>query len=150
MPMGSRVIASLLARSRSMTRLLPTSLILPGFSNLDHPVNGGNVIDNRFDWSFVRLLTPTGAFEIDSGWIHRNWPTAQTSGLDTTDVGIKTEIFLTISTRRWSRRGWRGVLGDPGRPVSALTDPTRSSRAYSSEKALVIYPTPLHGCAPSQ
>ena len=67
--------------------------ILPGFSSLDHPVNGGNVIDNRFDWSFVRLLTPTVAFEIDSGWIHRNWPTAQTSGFDTTDVGIKTEIF---------------------------------------------------------
>ena len=26
--------------------------ILPGFSSLDHPINGGNIIDNRFDWSF--------------------------------------------------------------------------------------------------
>jgi hypothetical protein len=35
--------------------LLPA--ILPGFSSLDHPAESGNVIDNRFDWSFVRLLT---------------------------------------------------------------------------------------------
>jgi len=67
--------------------------ILPGFSSLDHPAAGGNVIDNRINWSFVRLLTPTLQVSIDSGWIHRNWPTAQTSGFDTTDIGIKGEIF---------------------------------------------------------
>ena len=67
--------------------------ILPGFSSLDHPAAGGNVIDNRINWSFVQLLTPTLQVSIDSGWIHRNWPTAQTSGFDTTDIGIKGEIF---------------------------------------------------------
>ena len=67
--------------------------ILPAYSNLDHPAEGGNGVDNRINWSFVRLLTPTVAFSVDSGWIHRSWPTAQTSGFDTTDIGIKGEIF---------------------------------------------------------
>jgi hypothetical protein len=67
--------------------------ILPGFSSLEQPAEGGSVADNRINWSFVRLLTPTLQVSIDSGWIHRNWPTAQTSGFDTTAVGIKGEIF---------------------------------------------------------
>lgn len=88
--------------------------ILPGFSSLDHPVNGGNVIDNRFDWSFVRLLTPTVAFEVDSGWIHRNWPTAQTSGFDTTDVGIKTEIFRNNQHEALASAGLAWGIGRSG------------------------------------
>jgi hypothetical protein len=32
--------------------------ILPNFSTLNSPVEGGNATDNRFDWSFTRLLTP--------------------------------------------------------------------------------------------
>jgi hypothetical protein len=67
--------------------------ILPGFSGLDHPTVGGNAIDNRINWSFVRLLTPTLQVSVDSGWSHRSWPGAQTSGLDTTDIGVKSEIF---------------------------------------------------------
>jgi hypothetical protein len=67
--------------------------ILPGFSTLKHPRQGGNVDDNRFNWSFDRLLTPTVAVTFDGGWINRNWSTAQSSGLDTTNVGIKTEVF---------------------------------------------------------
>jgi len=67
--------------------------ILSGYSGFDHPVEGGNAVDNRINWSFVRLLTPTLQVSIDSGWIHRSWPTAQTSGFDTTDIGIKSEIF---------------------------------------------------------
>lgn len=67
--------------------------IVPNFSSLNHPVGGGNVIDNRFNWSFARLLTPTLQIEIDSGWTQRAWPTARASGFETTDVGIKGEIF---------------------------------------------------------
>ena len=67
--------------------------IVPNFSTLTHPVEGGNAVDNRFDWSFTRLLTPVLQVQLDSAWIHRNWPTPRTSGFDTTDVGIKSEIY---------------------------------------------------------
>lgn len=67
--------------------------ILPGFSSLDHPAVGGNAIDNRINWSFVRLLTPTVQISVDSGWIYRSWPGAQASGFDTTVLGVKSEIF---------------------------------------------------------
>jgi hypothetical protein len=93
--------------------------ILPGFSSLDHSTVGGNAIDNRINWSFVRLLTPTLAVSVDSGWIHRSWPGAQASGFDSADVGVKSEIFRNnehealVSARRGlghrtlgCHRGW--------------------------------------------
>jgi hypothetical protein len=67
--------------------------IVPQFSILDHPAEGGSVVDNQLSWSFVRLLTPTLQASVDSGWIHRSWPTARASGFDATDIGIKGEIF---------------------------------------------------------
>src|SRR4029077_16015087 len=67
--------------------------ILPNFSTLNGPVERGSATENRFEWSFTRLLTPFLQAQVDSGWIHRNWPTARTSGFDTTDVGIKSEIY---------------------------------------------------------
>jgi hypothetical protein len=66
---------------------------VPHFSTLNQPVEGGNATANRFDWAFTRLLTPVLQVQADSGWIHRNWPTARTSGFATTDVGIKSEIY---------------------------------------------------------
>jgi hypothetical protein len=74
--------------------------IVPNFSTLNHPVEGGNAIDNRFDWSFTWLLTPVLQVQVDSAWIHRNWPTPRTSGFDTTDVGIKSEIYRFIGACR--------------------------------------------------
>jgi hypothetical protein len=62
--------------------------IVPNFSALNQPAEGGNATDNRFDLAFTRLLTPVLQVQVDSGWIHRNWPTARTSGFATTDVGI--------------------------------------------------------------
>jgi len=38
-----------------------------------------------------RLLTPTLAVTLDSGWIHQNWPVGHTSGFEATDVGLKYE-----------------------------------------------------------
>src|SRR5580704_1945407 len=111
--------------------------ILPGYSGLDHPAEGGNVLDNRINWSFVRLLTPTLQVSIDSGWIHRNWPTTQTSGFDTTDIGIKSEISETMSTKPSCRRAWPGALGIRVPQGSLLTSPIPFSRDYSSARALV-------------
>jgi hypothetical protein len=67
--------------------------IIPDFSTLKGPVEGGNATEDRFDWSFTRMLTPFLQVQVDSGWIRQNWPTARTTGFATTDVGIKSEIY---------------------------------------------------------
>jgi hypothetical protein len=67
--------------------------IVPNFSTLNRPAEGANAIDNRSDWSFTRLLTPVLQVQVDGAWIRRNWPTGQTSGFATTDVGVKSEIY---------------------------------------------------------
>jgi hypothetical protein len=67
--------------------------IVPNFSSAKHPGEGGDVVDNSFNWSFFRLLTKTLGVGIDSGWIHRNWGTSQQSGFDTTNLTIKGEVY---------------------------------------------------------
>jgi hypothetical protein len=63
--------------------------IVPNFSSFKRPNEGGNVVDNRFDWAFFRLLTPTLEVGIDGGWVHRNWGNSQRSGFDVTNLSIK-------------------------------------------------------------
>src|SRR5262249_41504712 len=67
--------------------------IVPNFAGLKRPVDGGNVVDNRFDWSFFRLLTPTLGFDVDSAWVHRNWGNALRSGSDVTSLGLKGLVY---------------------------------------------------------
>jgi hypothetical protein len=66
--------------------------IVPNFSNLDHPAGGGDALDNRINWSFTRLLTPTVGFVLDSSWINRNWGASKRSGFDVTSLGVKWEV----------------------------------------------------------
>jgi hypothetical protein len=66
---------------------------LPNFSNLGHPADGGSVTDNRINWSFSRLLTPTVALVVDNSWIHRDWVASQRSGFDVTNLGVKWEVY---------------------------------------------------------
>jgi hypothetical protein len=105
--------------------------IVPHFSTLNQPVEGGNATANRFDWAFTRLLTPVLQVQADSGWIHRNWPTARTSGFATTDVGIKSEIYrdnqheMLVSTGiLWGigqeARNYDSATGGTSRPGSVL------------------------------
>src|SRR3984893_4175737 len=54
---------------------------------------GGDVTDNRINWSFTRLLTPTVGVVIDSSWIARNWGVSKRSGFDVTSVGLKWEVY---------------------------------------------------------
>jgi hypothetical protein len=68
-------------------------LILPAVSSLKHPGEGVDVTDNLISGTFSRLLTSTVAFEIESGWMHRNWGTAQRWGLDTTTLGLKGLLY---------------------------------------------------------
>jgi hypothetical protein len=67
--------------------------ILPNFSQLNHPDGGGNVTDNRINWFFTRLLTPTVGIVIDNSWIARNWGVTKRAGFDVTNVGIKWEVY---------------------------------------------------------
>ena len=67
--------------------------VLPLYSAGKYAAPGGNVAANRINWAFDRLLTPTLAVTYDSGWIHQNWPTGKTSGLDTTTIGLKYEAY---------------------------------------------------------
>jgi hypothetical protein len=68
-------------------------LVLPAVTPLEHPGKGTDVTDNRIGWSFTRLLTSTLSIGVDSGWIHRNWGVASTSGFDTTMLTLKSLLY---------------------------------------------------------
>ena len=67
--------------------------VLPLFSSSKHLGPRSDVTDNSLSWSFFRLLTPTLGVGIDSGWIHRDWGSFQRSGFDTTNIGVKGEVY---------------------------------------------------------
>jgi hypothetical protein len=67
--------------------------IVPNFASSKHPGEGGDVVDNRYSWSFFRLLTKTVGIGVDSGWVHRNWDVTSRYGFDTTNLTIKGEVY---------------------------------------------------------
>ena len=67
--------------------------IVPNFSYWNHPDGGGDVTDNRINWSFTRLLTPKVGVVIDNSWITRNWGVTQRSGFGVTSIGVKWEVY---------------------------------------------------------
>jgi len=68
--------------------------IVPDFSSFKRPNEGGrNVLDNRFDWAFFRLLTPTLGVGIEGAWVHRNWGDSLRSGSDVTTLNVKGEVY---------------------------------------------------------
>jgi hypothetical protein len=69
--------------------------IVPLFSTFKHPaeIGDGYVVDNSFNWSIFRLLTPKLGVGVDSGWIRRNWSGAHRSGFDITSVDLKGEVY---------------------------------------------------------
>jgi hypothetical protein len=97
--------------------------VLPNFSTLNQPVEGARAVDNRFDWSFTRLLTPVLQVQVDSGWIHRNWPTARTSGFATTDVGIKSEIYRNNQHEMLVSAGVAWGIGHSGAQAVGADEP---------------------------
>jgi hypothetical protein len=66
---------------------------VPNFSYWNHPDGGGDVTDNRLNYSFTRLLTPKIGVFVDNSWIARNWGVSQRFGFDTTNIGIKWEVY---------------------------------------------------------
>src|SRR3984893_2415457 len=67
--------------------------IVPNFSSSMHPDGGGDVTDNRINWSFTPLPTPTVGVVSDNSWIARNWGVSKRSGFDVTSVGLKWEVY---------------------------------------------------------
>jgi hypothetical protein len=97
--------------------------IVPNFSTLNQLVEGGRAVESRFDWSFTRLLTPVLQFQVDSAWIHRNRPTARTSGFDTTDVGIKSEIYRNNQHEMLVSAGILWGIGHSGSQAVGADEP---------------------------
>jgi hypothetical protein len=123
--------------------------IVPNFSTLNGPVEGGNATDNRFEWSFTRLLTPYLQAQVDSGWIHRNWPTARTSGFDTTDVGIKSEIYRNNQHEMLVSAGLLWGIGHSGAQAVGADEPNAIQPECFSAKGLATYLMASRGCDPS-
>jgi hypothetical protein len=69
--------------------------ILPLYSTFKHPavIGDGDVVENGFDWSLFRLLTPKLGIGVDSSWGHRNWGVGRRSGFDITSVDLKGEVY---------------------------------------------------------
>jgi len=67
--------------------------IVPVYSHSALTAQDSNIVENRLNWSFARLLTPTLAVTADSGWLRQNWSIGHTSGSDKTDVGLKYEAY---------------------------------------------------------
>jgi hypothetical protein len=124
--------------------------ILPNFSTLNQSVEGGRAVDDRFDWSLTRLLTPVLQMQVDSGWIHRDWSTARTSGFATTDVGIKSEIYRDNQHEMLVSAGVLWGIGHSARKPLAPTSRIRFGPAFFSARVLAMCLTDWPGCDPSQ
>ena len=112
--------------------------VLPNFSMLNQPVEGGNAVNNRINWSFVRLLTPTLQVSINSGWINQSWPTARASGFDTTDIGIKGEIFRNNEHEALVSAGVAWGIGHSGAAEVGADEPNSIQPGFSLARASVI------------
>ena len=97
--------------------------ILPFYTNLAFPAEGGNVVQNVVDWSFARLLTPTLAITYDSGWIHQNFPVGHASGFATTDVGLKYEAYRNNQHETLVSVGLAWGIGHSGAQAVGADEP---------------------------
>jgi hypothetical protein len=98
-------------------------LIIPDFSSLKHPDDTTDVTDNRIAWSFSRLLTPTLAFEIDSGWINRNWGISRRWGFDTTTLGLKSLLYKNDANEAMISGGVGWGIGGSGSQAVGANEP---------------------------
>jgi hypothetical protein len=121
-------------------------VILPLYSGINYPAPGGNVAENRITWAFDRLLTPTLAVTYDSGWIHQNWPTGKTSGLDTTNIGLKYETYRDNRHEALVSVGVAWGIGQSGAQAVGADEPNTISRASFSARASATCPIGSPGC----
>src|SRR5262245_48932271 len=97
--------------------------ILPNFSIFKRPSEGGNVVDNRFDWAFFRLLTPTLGVGIDGAGVHRGWGDALRSGFDVTSLTVKWEVYRNDLHETLVSAGFGWGIGHSGAQGIAANAP---------------------------
>jgi len=68
-------------------------LIFPAVSNLKRPAEGADITDKGIGLFFSRLLTPSVAFEVETGWTRRSRGPAERSGFDTTSLSLKGLLY---------------------------------------------------------
>ena len=78
--------------------------ILPGYSGLYHPAEGGNILDNRINWSFVRLLTPTCKFQSTAAGYTATGPLRRPLGSTRQTSELRARFSETMSTKLSFRR----------------------------------------------
>jgi hypothetical protein len=98
--------------------------IVPDFAYLEHLSQGSNINEDRIEWSFARLLTPTLAVTLDSGWLHQNWSLGHTSGFETTDVGLKYEAYRNNQHETLVSVGIAWGIGHSGAQAVAADEPS--------------------------
>jgi hypothetical protein len=123
--------------------------ILPYYTHLEYTTLGSTVVENRFDWTFARLLTPTLAVTLDSGWIHQNWPVGHTSGFATTDVGLKYEAYRDNQHEALVSVGIAWGIGRTGAQRVGADEPNTVQPGIFFGKGLGDFPIRSRGSAPS-
>src|SRR5271168_304164 len=62
-------------------------------NTLPNATDRADVTDYGASLSFVRLLTPTLSFGVDTGILHRDWGPVQSSGASGTDLTLKGSVY---------------------------------------------------------
>jgi hypothetical protein len=79
-------------RSKERVCSIADEAIVPNISSSKHPGEGGDVVDNRFNWAFFPS-THSKHWRWYRRWVsspqHRNWGTAIRSGFDVSNLSIK-------------------------------------------------------------
>jgi hypothetical protein len=119
--------------------------IVPDFAYLGYPTQGSNVVENRINWSFARLLTPTLAVTLDSGWIHQTWPIGHTSGFDKTNLGLKYEAYRDNKHEALVSVSVAWGIAHSGAIGVGTDAPNTIQLASPSARGLEIFPTHSHG-----
>jgi hypothetical protein len=124
--------------------------IVPDFSYLGYPTQGNNVTENRINWSFARLLTPTIALTLDSGWLHQNWPIGHTSGFDKTNLGLKYEAYRDNKHEALVSVSLAWGIAHSGSIGVAADAPNTIQPGITFGKGFGDFPTRCPGCGRSR
>ena len=124
--------------------------IVPDFSSFKRPNEGGrNVVDNRFDWAFFRLLTPTLGVGIEGAWVHRNWGDSLRSGSDVTTLNVKGEVYRNNLHEILVSAGFGWGIGHSGAQGIGANAPDLLQSGIFSAKDSAISQTGWRGCGRS-
>jgi hypothetical protein len=123
--------------------------IVPNFAAPKRPGEGGDLVGDRYSWSFFRLITKTLGVGIDSGWVHRDWGVASRSGFDTTNLTIKGEVYRNDLHETLVAAGLSWGIGHTGAQGIGANAPDLLIPGIFLGRGSATFPTTLLGCDPS-